>query len=217
MTNSTNNVTNFNHVSNGQLNSTSTMILNNSNIYKIHQSNNSINNPFNFYAKTNHANNNKKNNLNNANSNSIDFSLIGSMDNANNPNENNTSSRNMINLKGNSFANGLNNTSPHAHNSSNLYFLDENFKISTKKNSYQRVNASNESINKPIVSNSKDDSIKTNGNVKNNVLNHHNSFRLPQVKPFECKRLKLLLRLLYFYNGFALFLRKGGHLYLLFH
>jgi len=185
LNNSTNNGNNFNSISNGQFNST--MILNNNNIYKFHQSNNLNNNPFHFYTQTNHhaTNSNKKSHLNNVNSNSIDFSLMGSMENANE----HGSTRNMINLKGNNFANNVNNNSPQTHNSSNLYFLDENFKISTKKNAYHRNNVSNESINKSNVSHSKDDSTKTNGNTKNSVLNHHNSFRLPQVKPFDCKLL----------------------------
>ena len=191
LTTNTNNINNFNSI-----NSNSAMVFNNNNIYKInhvnsHNNNNNNNNPFSFYSKSYIH---KKH----TNSNSIDFSLMGSMENVNNHAEHTgINGRNMINLKTNSISNGLNNSisnsinnniTPQTHNSSNLYFLDENFKISTKhKNTFQRTSVSEQSVAKPVITNSKDESPKMNGNPKNNLLNHHNSFRLPHVKPFDCK------------------------------
>ena len=173
------------------------MILNNNSIYKIHHSNSNLNNinnnvnasnginPFSFYTKSNYANNFQRK-LNNTNS--IDFSLLSSNENVHT--NNGDQNHKLINLKNGNTGNtqqqqnnNNNNNNAHTHNSSNLYFLDENFKISTKKNNF-RTSINEQS--KPVLA--KDDSSsKSNGSLNKSVLNHHNSFRLPQVKPFDCK------------------------------
>jgi hypothetical protein len=91
----------------------------------------------------------------------------------------NNLNRNNITLKPN-----LNSNNTNTNLSSNLYFLDENFKITNKKANFQKASLNDQA--KTLNTLNRDEN-KING-VGGNVLgNHSNSFRLPQVKSIDSK------------------------------
>lgn len=91
----------------------------------------------------------------------------------------NNLNRNNITLKPN-----LNSNNTSTNLSSNLYFLDENFKITNKKANFQKNPLNDQAKNLNTLSR---DENKINGVGGSMLGNHGNSFRLPQVKSIDSK------------------------------